>query len=163
VQIELWDISRPKPYEGNPRKLPEKAIKKVAASIKEFGFRSPIVVDEQEVILAGHTRLEGAKFLGLKKVPVHIATGLTEAQCRAYRIADTRVAQETDWLDDPLMDELTALNSAGFDLGLTGFDDEELKRIMGDVDFDAVDISAQGRLDEKAKVECPECGHEFEA
>lgn len=68
MRVELWGIARPKPYEGNPRKLPEKAIKKVAASIKEFGFRSPIVVDEQEIILAGHTRLEAAKSLGLKTI-----------------------------------------------------------------------------------------------
>src|SRR5690606_29111096 len=132
MNIELWEISRPKPYEGNPRKLPEKAIKKVAASIKEFGFRSPIVVDEQEVILAGHTRLEGAKSLGLKKVPVHVAIGLTEAQCRAYRIADNRVAQETDWLEDALKIELDALDELGFDLDLTGFDVPELNRLMQD-------------------------------
>lgn len=132
MNIELWEISRPKPYEGNPRRLPEKAIKKVAASIKEFGFRSPIVVDEQEVILAGHTRLEAARSLGLKKVPVHIATGLTEAQARAYRIADNRVAQETDWLEDALKIELDVLDDLGFDLDLTGFDVPELNRLMQD-------------------------------
>ncbi len=132
MNIELWDIGRPKPYEGNPRKLPEKAIKKVAASIKEFGFRSPIVVDEQEVILAGHTRLQAAQSLGLKKVPVHVAIGLTEAQARAYRIADNRVAQETDWLEDALKLELEALDELGFDLDLTGFDVPELNRLMQD-------------------------------
>lgn len=130
MDIELWDIGRPKPYEGNPRKLPEKAIKKVAASIKEFGFRSPIVVDEQEVILAGHTRLQAAKSLGLRQVPVHVAIGLTEAQARAYRIADNRVAQETDWLDDALKLELDALNDLGFDLDLTGFDSIELTKLI---------------------------------
>jgi len=130
MKVELWDIERPKPYEGNPRKLPEKAIKKVAASIKEFGFRSPVVVDEQGIILAGHTRLEAAKSLGLKKVPVHVAEGLTEAQRRAYRIADNRVAQETDWLEDALKLELEALDELGFDLDLTGFDVPELNKLM---------------------------------
>ena len=130
MKVELWDIDRPKPYDSNPRKLPEKAIKKVAASIKEFGFRSPVVVDEQEVILAGHTRLEAAKSLGLKKVPVHIAEGLTPAQARAYRIADNRVAQETDWLEDALKIELGALDELGFDLDLTGFDARELAALM---------------------------------
>ncbi len=130
MQIELWDISRPQPYDGNPRKLPEKAIKKVAASLKEFGFRSPIVVDEQDVILAGHTRLQAAKHLGLRQVPVHVATGLTAAQAKAYRIADNRVAQETDWLDDALKIELGALSDLGFDLDLTGFDVPELNRLL---------------------------------
>lgn len=130
MQVELWDVTRPKPYAGNPRKLPEKAIKKVAASIKEYGFRSPVVVDEHGVILAGHTRLEAAKSIGLKQVPVHVANGLTEAQARAYRIADNRVAQETDWLEDALKLELDALADLGFDLDLTGFDVPELNRLM---------------------------------
>jgi DNA modification methylase len=130
MQVEIWDITRPRPYKGNPRKLPEKAIKKVAGSIKAFGFRSPIVVDEQGVILAGHTRLEAAKHLRLRNVPVHVAAGLSEAQAKAYRLADNRVAQETDWLEDALKLELDTLTSLGFDLDLTGFDVPELNRLL---------------------------------
>ena len=79
------------PYIRNPRK--NQAIDKVAGSLKEFGFRQPIVVDKQMVIIAGHTRFEAAKKLGIKEVPIHIADNLTPAQVKAYRIADNRVAQ----------------------------------------------------------------------
>ena len=81
------------PYARNPRQN-ESAIATVAASLKEFGWRQPIVVDEEMVILAGHTRLEAARQLGLTEVPVHIARGLTPAQARAYRLMDNRVERE---------------------------------------------------------------------
>jgi len=114
MKVELWDIERPKPYEGNPRKLTKKAVAKVAASLKEFGFRQPIVVDTDEIIVVGHTRLLGAKQLGLAQVPVHVAKDLSAAQIRAYRIADNRVGEETDWLEDALKLELDALDGLGF-------------------------------------------------
>ena len=79
MKVELTEIGRVIPYARNPRKN-DAAIAKVAASIKEYGFRQPIVVDEEMVIIAGHTRLQAAQSLGLKKVPVHVATGLTQAQ-----------------------------------------------------------------------------------
>lgn len=127
--VEMWAIDRPKPYEKNPRKIPQKAIDKVADAIKAFGFRQPVVVDRAGVIIVGHTRLLAAKKLGLKEVPVHVAD-LDEVQARAYRLADNRVAQETDWLDDVLGDELAALKDLGFDLDLTGFDERELLSLL---------------------------------
>ncbi len=102
----MWPVERPKPYAGNPRSIPPEAIEKVGESIKQYGFRSPIVVDEQGIILAGHTRLMGARLIGLAEVPVHVAHGLSEQQARAYRIADNRVAQESDWDTDLLKLEL---------------------------------------------------------
>lgn len=93
MKVELIDIGRVIPYARNPRRN-EQAIAKVAASIKEYGFRQPIVVDEEMVIIAGHTRLQAAQQLGLSKVPVHTATGLTATQVKAYRLADNRTAQE---------------------------------------------------------------------
>ncbi len=117
------------PYARNPRRN-EKAVAAVAASIKEFGWRQPIVVDEQMVVLAGHTRLEAARQLGLETAPVHIARGLTEAQARAFRIMDNRSAQNAEWDEELLGLELGDLLEAEFDLGLTGFTKEELSALM---------------------------------
>ena len=114
------------PYARNPRKN-DGAVDKVAASIKEFGWRSPIVVDEEMVILAGHTRYKAAKKLGLTDAPVHIAEGLTEAQKRAYRIADNRVAEEAEWDYDFLKIELDDLGDL---LDVAGFDQDELDKIL---------------------------------
>lgn len=86
LNIEQWPVSRPIQYARNARKIPQKAIDKVAASIQEFSFRQPLVVDKDGVIIAGHTRLLAAKELGWETVPVHVAKGLTEGQVKAYRL-----------------------------------------------------------------------------
>ena len=117
------------PYARNPRKNAA-AIATVAASLKEFGWRQPIVIDEKMVILAGHTRLEAARQLGLKSAPVHVARGLTPAQAKAYRLMDNRAAENAEWDEALLGLELGDLQGDGFDLGLTGFDDEELNRLL---------------------------------
>jgi DNA modification methylase len=117
------------PYARNPRKNAA-AVATVAASLKEFGWHQPIVVDEAMVILAGHTRLEAARQLGLKTVPVHIARGLTPAQAKAYRLMDNRSSENAEWDEALLGLELGDLQGDGFDLGLTGFEDEELNRLL---------------------------------
>ena len=94
MEIILQDLDDLIPYIRNPRK--NQSIQKVAVSIKEFGFRQPIVVDKKLNIIAGHTRYQASKLLGLKKVPIHIAKELSAAQIAAYRIADNRVAQDSD-------------------------------------------------------------------
>jgi len=129
MKVELTEIGRVIPYARNPRKN-DAAIAKVAASIKEYGFRQPIVVDEEMVIIAGHTRLQAAQSLGLKKVPVHIATGLTQAQIKAYRLADNRTHEDAEWDEELLAIELGELNELGFDLDLTGFDAIELEDLL---------------------------------
>jgi len=96
-RIEVWAIDRIKPYEKNPRTLPETAIAKVSASLSEFGFQKPIVVDEAGTIIAGHVMLAAAQRAGIARVPVAISS-LTPAQAKAYRLADNRTAHETDWL-----------------------------------------------------------------
>ncbi len=133
MKVELIDIGRVIPYARNPRRN-EQAIAKVAASIKEYGFRQPIVVDEEMVIIAGHTRLQAAQHLGLSKVPVHIATGLTNTQIKAYRLADNRTAQEAEWDEELLGLELGELAEQGFDLDLTGFDGDELEKLLSEID-----------------------------
>jgi len=120
------------PYARNPRKNQD-AISKVSASLKEYGWQQPIVVDAQMVVIAGHTRLEAAKRLKMKKVPIHIAENLTDAQVKAYRIADNRVAQEADWDIDLLKIELGDLDGLSFDLSLTGFDDDELNAMLAEI------------------------------
>jgi ParB-like chromosome segregation protein Spo0J len=132
VHIELWPIDRPKPYPKNARKWNAAAVAKVAASIREYGFRQPIVVDVHEVIVIGHLRREAAKSLGLKEVPVHVARDLTPTQIRGLRLADNRTNQEAEWNDDLLGPELSELSELGFDLTLTGFDVYELDKLLRD-------------------------------
>jgi DNA modification methylase len=126
--VEL-PLERLIPYARNPRKNAA-AVATVAASLKEFGWRQPIVVDEEMVILAGHTRLEAARQIGLSTAPVHIARGLTPAQARAYRLMDNRASENAEWDEALLGLELGDLQGEGFDLGLTGFADDELNRLL---------------------------------
>src|SRR5512135_75173 len=131
MNIELWPIDKPIPYARNARKISEAAVAKVAASIKEFGWRQPIVVDQEGVIIAGHTRLLAAQRLGLKTVPVHVAANLTPAQIKAYRLMDNRSHEEAEWDMELLPLELEDLKALDFDLGLTGFDERELGKLLG--------------------------------
>lgn len=123
-QIELRSIDSIKPYDKNPRQNDD-AVDAVAASLQEFGFRQPIVVDGDGVIVCGHTRYKAAVKLGLAKVPVHVAGDLTPEQVRAYRIADNKTSDLSDWDYDILPIELSELQDAGFDLGLLAFDEDE--------------------------------------
>jgi 16S rRNA G966 N2-methylase RsmD len=125
MKVEHWPTSQPKPYARNPRKN-DGAVAKVKASIEEFGFQQPIVVDKDGVIIVGHTRHQAAVALGLPKVPVVVATNLNPSQAKAYRLADNRTNEEATWADDLLALELDELKLSEFDLALTGFTDEEL-------------------------------------
>jgi DNA modification methylase len=125
MKIELRKPSDIKPYPGNPR-LNDSAVDAVAGSLQEFGFRQPIVVDKDGVIVVGHTRWKAAQKLGLKQVPVHVAKDLTETQAKAYRLADNKSAELAEWDKELLPLELAQLREMEFDLGLTGFSDDEL-------------------------------------
>lgn len=129
MQLEMRATAELTPYEGNPRQNDE-AVEAVAASIREFGFRQPIVADEHGLIICGHTRWKAAQRLGLKRLPVHIAADLTAEQLRAYRLADNATRDLSDWNYELLPIELGALRDAGYDLGLIGFPDDELAGIM---------------------------------
>jgi DNA modification methylase len=117
------------PYDKNPR-VNDPGIDAVAASISEFGFRQPIVVDEHGVIIVGHTRYKAALKLGMKEVPVHVAVGLSSAQAKAYRIADNQTASLSVWDDSLLPLELAELQGMNYDLSLTGFSADELLRLL---------------------------------
>src|SRR3954469_616001 len=99
MNIQMVSLSSITPYPGNPRHN-DAGIDAVAASIREFGFRQPIVVDEHNVIIVGHTRFKAAQKLGLETVPVHVAIGLTPEQVNAYRIADNQTSTLSTWDDD---------------------------------------------------------------
>ena len=160
MKIEQWEIDRVKPYEKNPRRN-DKAVTAVVNSIREFGFRQPIVVDAGGVIVVGHTRYKAALKLGLATVPVHVAADLTPRQARAYRIADNRTNETAEWDIDLLPIELGGLRDDGADLKLLGFTDKELSehlREFDDLDLDDPDIDT---TDEAETIHCPKCGHEF--
>ena len=125
MKIEQWKLADIKSYEQNPRQNDD-AVDAVATSIREFGFRQPIVVDEDGVIIVGHARWKAAQQLGLEQVPVHVARGLTPAQIRAYRIADNKTNELADWNLELLPAELEALRELDFDLLSIGFTADEI-------------------------------------
>jgi len=129
--VQQVPVDQVRPYGANPRKN-DQAVAAVAKSIREFGFRQPIVVDEDMVILVGHTRLKAARRLGLATVPVHVAEGLTRAQKKAYRIADNRLNDLAEWNEELLAIELEDLKLDGYDVELTGFSETEMSRLLGD-------------------------------
>jgi DNA modification methylase len=127
--IEIRSIDSIRPYDKNPR-INDGAVDAVAASLKEFGWRQPIVVDAGGVIICGHTRYKAAQKLGLAKVPVHVATDLTPDQVKAYRIADNKTADLAEWDYEILPIELSELMEAGFDMNLLAFDEKELTKLL---------------------------------
>ena len=129
MQIDERPIGDIIPYENNPRQN-EQAVDVVAKSIREFGFRQAIVVDEAGVIIAGHTRFKAAQKLGLETVPVHVAAGLSPEQVKAYRLADNATGEKATWDYELLPIELSELEAAEFDMELTGFDAEAIERML---------------------------------
>lgn len=120
------NITELKPYEKNPR-INDNAVEYVANSIKEFGFKVPIVIDQNNVIVAGHTRLKAAKQLGLKEVPVIIAEDLTPEQIKAFRLADNKTAEFAQWNEELLLQELMELQTSNFEMMPFGFIDETIE------------------------------------
>ncbi len=143
MRIENISIDDLKPYENNPRKN-DNAVEYVKNSIKEFGFRSPIVIDKDNVIVCGHTRYKAAKQLGLESVPCVIADDLTDEQLRSYRLADNKVAEFSEWDYSLLDEELEKL--LDFDMAAFGFfddedeeeDEDEQEEIIPEVEFTEV-------------------------
>jgi len=127
MKVETIDIDKLIPYHNNPRK--DQAVDKVASSINEYGFQQPIVVDKNMVLIVGHTRLLGAKKLGLKQVPIHIAD-LSEAKAKAYRIADNRLNEDSNWDFDLLDIEVKSLLEENYDIDLLGFDSSEIDKFL---------------------------------
>ena len=140
MQLKNADIDSIKPYKNNPRNNDD-AVDATANSIKEFGWQQPIVVDKDNVIIVGHTRLKAAKKLGLKQVPIVVAENLTDEQANAYRLADNKTGELADWDFDLLDDELADINN--IDMTQFGFSEDK-------DDEEPVDLSDS--LDEKYQV-----------
>lgn len=162
MNVELWPIDRVIPYARNPRNNDD-AIATVAASLAEFGWRQPIVVDDDGVIIVGHTRLKAAKQLGMEEVPVHVASGLTPTQVRAYRIMDNRSNENASWDNELLKLEFDDLRLEGFDLELTGFDSSSIAGIESIGTVEPPSSSQEINPDDyQMNTRCPRCGFEFD-
>lgn len=148
-RIEMWPLDRLIPYARNARTHSETQVAQIAASIIEFGFTAPLLVSEDGGILAGHGRLAAARKLHLEAVPVVVLDHLTPTQRRAYILADNQLALQAGWDQELLAVELADLSAVGFDLALTGFSDDELADLLGDIE-DAE------RADEAATIAEPE-------
>ena len=133
VQIENRPIEALIPYARNSRTHSDAQVAQIAASIREFGWTNPVLVDGSNGIIAGHGRVLAARKLGFDQVPVIELAHLTESQKRAYVLADNKLAENAGWDDELLRIELEALQAAGFDLSLTGFADDELAALMAEL------------------------------
>lgn len=130
MSVVMWPIDRVKPYDKNPR-INDGSVDSVARSISQYGFRQPIVVDKDGVVIVGHTRLKAAKKLGMAEVPVHVASDLSETKARALRIADNKTHELAGWDVDLLSAEVRALSTLpDFDDFELGMDPKELETAM---------------------------------
>ncbi|OSM07611.1 site-specific DNA-methyltransferase [Magnetofaba australis] len=143
-RIELWPTERLTPYAANARTHSDEQIAKVAASMVEFGFTNPILVDAKDGIIAGHCRLSAAQRIGLEQVPVVVLDHLSDAQRRAYILADNRLALDGGWDESVLAAELARLKEDEFDLSLMGFSDEEMEDLLDSFDGDEFDGEGGG-------------------
>jgi hypothetical protein len=148
-KVEKWDISKLVPYARNSRTHSDEQISQIAASIKEWGWTTPVLVDENGSIIAGHGRTLAAQRLKMTKVPVMVAKGWSDAKKRAYVIADNKLAMNAGWDNELLALELGELGDLGFDLDLTGFTDDEIAALMPEQ-------IEPGLTDEDAVPELPE-------
>ena len=149
-RIEFWPLDRLIPFSRNPRTHSDAQVAQIAASIAEFGFNNPILVDTKAGIIAGHGRLLAARKLQLTEVPVIVLDHLSETQKRAHIIADNQLALNAGWDEELLRVELAALQEDDFNVNLIGFEDEELARLL------AAQDAAEGLTDEDAVPELPE-------
>lgn len=133
-KVQRWSIDKLTPYARNSRTHSDAQVAQLAASIREWGWTTPVLIDEQGGIIAGHGRVLAARQLGMSDVPVVIATGWSDVKRRAYVIADNKLALNAGWDAEMLALELGELGELGFDLELTGFSDDEIKPIEEEID-----------------------------
>lgn len=151
MEIINKKIGELKPYENNPR-FNDDAVEYVAKSIKEFGFKVPIIVDKNNVIVAGHTRYKACQKLGIKEIPCIIADDLTDEQIKAFRLADNKVSEKAQWDYELLDDELK---------DILGFNMEDFGFMEHTVDWDNIDDLTANNYEEPSHnmLECPKCHH----
>ena len=157
MNMQMKKIADITPYEKNPRKNDE-AVKYVAESIKQFGFKVPIVIDKNGVIVAGHTRYKAAKELGMDEVPCIVADDLTDEQIKAFRLADNKVSEKAEWDFNLLNEELDDLFD--FDMELFGFNPVNIVLDVEDDDF--IKDTEVTKEKQPKKITCPHCGEVIE-
>lgn len=159
-QILISDLSHDP---ANLRKHSERNLAAIVASLRKFGQQHPIIINDQNIVLAGNGRLEAAKRLGWEKVAA-VRSTLKGSEATAFSIADNRTSELAEWDETALAETLRALQSEDFEIEAAGFNDDEIAQLVEGIEvpnFEPGTIDDQGRLDEKAKVTCPECQHEF--
>jgi ParB family chromosome partitioning protein len=163
MKIEQVSVEALIPYANNAKKHSDEQVAQIAASIREFGFNAPVLVDGQKGIIAGHGRVLAARKLGLEKVPCLKLTHLSESQRKAYIIADNKIAENGGGWDEELLRlELRELSDElHFDINKVGFSEAELGNLFLEPNFEPGTEEEQGKLDEKSPVICPKCTHEF--
>ena len=153
-----------KAYERNNKIHDLSNVEQIAASIKEFGFNNPVLIDENNVIVAGHGRKEAAELLEFEMIPCIVIDDLTEEQIKAFRIADNKLPENSKWDFEALEKELKELQESDFDLDIIGFDDHEVSRIFGEDNFNIDDYLSEEEKTPQEKVEktfiCEHCGKE---
>jgi len=163
MDIKTMKLEELKVYDNNPRKNDE-AVPYVAASIKEFGFKVPIIIDKDKVIIAGHTRYKAAKELKLKSVPVIVADDLTEDQVKAFRLIDNKTQELSSWDFSKLLDELNSLiddiDMTQFGFAPIGEEEEGGDKASQDLD-QGEELDLDDFDDEKFECTCPACGFKF--
>src|SRR3954463_16064463 len=140
--VELWPVSRLIPYERNPRKN-DAAVDRMCSSIREFGFKIPVLARSDGTVVDGHLRLKAAKKLRIAEVPVILCDEWTDAQVKAFRLMVNRSVGWADWDEELLALELGELKELNFDLALTGFDLPELERLTGDFEEEAAEATPE--------------------
>lgn len=167
MQIEQLKTEDLLSYARNSRTHSEAQVDQIAASIKEFGFTNPVLIDGDGQIIAGHGRVMAARKLKLSEVPCIRLIHLTETQKKAYVIADNKLALNAGWDDELLALEIEDLKDENFDISLLGFTDEEIALIndAANKNFEPATEDEQGKLDQLDPkwISCPHCGKEFDA
>ena len=165
LKIETRPVAKLLPYVSNSRTHSDAQVAQIAASIKEFGWTNPILIDGDNTIIAGHGRLLAARKLGMESVPAIVLDHLSKAQQRALVIADNQLALNAGWDIQLLKAEIEDLNLEGFDLELLGFDERELGNFILEANFEPGTEDDQGKLDqlEPKMVICPHCQSEFDS
>ena len=165
-EMKMINILKLIPYANNARTHSDEQIMKLRSSLREFGFVNPVLIDKENNIIAGHGRIMAAKAEGIEEVPCVLVEHLTEAQKKAYILADNRLAEDAGW-DMELVDlELDTLREMDFDISLTGFEMDELsfgETLDKGLELDDTNVEDRNiESDEKETCFCPKCGFEFE-
>lgn len=168
MKIEHRQLNELNPDTNNSRVHGEEQIQQLANSIKEFGFTNPIIIDEDNSVLAGHGRLKAAAIAGIDKVPTLKLAGLSDVQKRAYIITDNKIGLNAEWDDEILQRELKALAESDFNLGELGWNEKEMNSFVGDP-LSGIDLNRDYETGEEILFDdiddfshkCPRCGFEF--